>query len=51
MVYVCRAGHDDLVGAACTGPFPHPFTGVANQLAEVDVSAAIAPQVGAARRW
>ena len=46
-VYVCRAKHADLVNAACTGPFPHALTGAANQLLEIDVSAAVGPQVGA----
>jgi hypothetical protein len=46
-VYVCRAASSDLVGAACSGPVAHNFVGVANRLIEVDVSAAIAPRVGA----
>ena len=47
-LFVCRAQNSDLVGAACTGPLPHAFTGVTNRLLEVDVSAAIGAQVGAA---
>ena len=47
-LYVCRAQHADLVGAACTGPTARPFTGAANRLLEVDVSSAIGPQVGTA---
>jgi hypothetical protein len=47
-VYVCRAKHADLVAAACTGPIALPFTGVPNQMTEIDISAAIAPHVGAA---
>lgn len=47
-LYVCAAGSGDMAAAACTGPHTQPFTGVANQLLEVDVSAAIAPQVGPA---
>lgn len=47
-VYVCAANSGDMVAAACTGPVNHPFTGVANQLLEVDITAAIAPQVGLA---
>jgi hypothetical protein len=47
-LFVCRAQNSDLVGAACTGPLAHAFTGVTNELLEVDVSAAIGAQVGAA---
>jgi hypothetical protein len=48
-LYVCAAKSGDMATpAGCTGPFNHAFTGVANQLLEVDVSAAIAPQVGLA---
>lgn len=47
-VYVCAARSGDMAAAACTGPFNHAFTGVPNQLLEVDISAAIAPQVGPA---
>ena len=47
-LFVCAAKSGDLAAAACTGPFNHAFTGVANQLLEVDVSAAIGPQVGVA---
>jgi hypothetical protein len=47
-VFVCRAQNSDLVGASCTGPISHAFTSVANRLLEVDVSATIAAQVGAA---
>ena len=47
-VYVCAAKSGDAAAAGCTGPFNHPFTGAANQLLEVDISAAIAPQVGLA---
>jgi N-acetylneuraminic acid mutarotase len=47
-VFVCRAQNSDLVGAACTGAIPHAFVGVTNRLLEVDVSAAIGAQVGAA---
>ena len=45
---VCRAQNSDLVGAACTGPTPHAFAGVANHLLEIDVSAAVGAQVGTA---
>ena len=45
-IFVCRAENGVPVGSACTGPVAHAFTGVANQLLEVDVSAAIAAQVG-----
>jgi hypothetical protein len=47
-LFVCRAQNSDLVGAACSGPIAHAFTGVANRLLEVDVSTSIATQVGTA---
>ena len=45
-VYVCTAQNATLVGASCAGPFAHAFTGVANQLQEVDVSSELAPRIG-----
>ena len=46
-VFTCPAqsssGH---VNASCVGPVPHAFTGVVNQLIEVDVTATVAGQVG-----
>src|SRR5262245_37204825 len=47
-VFVCAAGHNDPVNAACSGLVAHPFVGVVNQLVEVDVSAAIASRIGTA---
>jgi hypothetical protein len=47
-VLICAAKNADLVGAACAGPFAQGFTGVANQLAEVDVSGIVAARVGTA---
>lgn len=45
-VIVCRAQNADLATGSCGGPFPHPFSAVANQLVEIDVSTSIAPHVG-----
>jgi hypothetical protein len=45
-LFVCTAQDAELVFSACGGPFNHPFTGVPNQLLEVDVSAALAPRIG-----
>ena len=45
-LFVCTAQDAELVFSACGGPFNHPFTGVPNQLHEVDVSAALAPRIG-----
>jgi hypothetical protein len=46
-LFVCQAENADIVGT-CTGPLPHAFTGVANQLTEIDISASIGPRVGSA---
>jgi hypothetical protein len=46
-VFVCPAENASVVTAACVGPFTGPFTGVANELLEVDVSAMVGPSVGA----
>jgi hypothetical protein len=46
-VLICRAENADAVTAACVGPLPEAFTGVANELLEVDVSAMVGPGVGA----
>jgi len=46
VVYVCAASNSDLVGASCTGPSNFPFSGLANQLVEVDISTAVGPRVG-----
>src|SRR5262245_28235152 len=45
-VLVCQAQNGGIVIGSCAGPTPVPFTGVVNQLAEVDISAAVAPKVG-----
>ena len=45
-VFVCPAQNGDIVTAACAGPFTQAFTGVANHLAEVDVSSAVAARIG-----
>ena len=44
--YVCSAQNSTLVGASCAGPIDQAFTGVANQLVEVDISAGLASHVG-----
>lgn len=45
-LFVCPAQNGDLVYAACAGPFARSFTGVPNQLVEVDISTLVAPRVG-----
>ena len=45
-VFVCPAQNGELVNGACAGPFTQAFTGVPNQLVEVDISALVAPRVG-----
>ena len=45
-VFVCPAQNGDLVNGACAGPFAQAFTGVSNQLVEVDISSLVAPRVG-----
>ena len=47
-VIICAAQNGQPVAGACAGPFPHAFTGVVNQLVEVDISADVATRVGAA---
>jgi hypothetical protein len=44
-LHVCTAEHSDMVNASCSGPSDQPFTGVVNQLIEVDISTALAPSV------
>ena len=44
-LFVCTAENSDMVGASCNGPIDQAFTGVVNQLIEVDVSTALAPSV------
>jgi hypothetical protein len=47
-VIVCAAQNGQPVNGTCAGPIAHPFTGVANRLSEVDISADLAPRVGTA---
>ena len=47
-VIVCAAQNGQPVTGTCAGPIPHAFTGVANRLSEVDISADLAPRVGTA---
>jgi hypothetical protein len=47
-LYVCKAAGAEMVTAACAGPFTQTFSSTANQLLEIDVSAAIGPQIGTA---
>src|SRR6185503_16226684 len=44
-VFVCSAQHGTMATANCAGPFAQPFTGVPNQLVEVDISAILGPRV------
>jgi hypothetical protein len=45
-VFICPAQNGELVYGACAGPFAQTFTGVPDQLVEVDISALLAPRVG-----
>ena len=45
---VCHAASGEFVAAACTGPHSVPYTGTANQLLEIDVTAAITSHIGVA---
>src|SRR5260221_11654528 len=45
-LFICPAKNNDVVSAGCAGPFTQPFTGVANELLEVDVSAIVGPRIG-----
>jgi hypothetical protein len=45
-VQVCAAENAQDVGAACAAVVAHPFVGAANQLLEVDITAAIAALLG-----
>jgi hypothetical protein len=47
-VFVCAAQNENPVAGNCAGPFAQPFTGVANQLVEVEIGAIIASRVGTA---
>jgi len=46
-VLVCAAQNGNPVAGACAGPFPQAFTGVPNQLIEIDIAPAIASRIGA----
>ena len=46
-VLICPAQNGNLVAGACAGPFTQAFTGVVNQLTEVDISTIVSPRVGA----
>ena len=45
-VLVCAAQNGAPVAGTCAGPFPQAFTGVASQLAEVEIGPAIASRIG-----
>ena len=45
-LYLCPAQATQMVTSNCSGPFTQGFTGVANQLLEVDVTAAVAAHLG-----
>jgi hypothetical protein len=45
-VFVCPAQNGNVVSASCAGPFAQTFTGVANQLVEVDISSLISSSIG-----
>ena len=48
-VFVCAAQDTDPVGPGlCSGQVDHAFVGVVDQLHEIDITAAVAPSVGAA---
>jgi hypothetical protein len=44
--YVCPAESSQIVTANCVGPFTQSFTSTANQLVEIDMSAAIGAHLG-----
>jgi hypothetical protein len=46
-VIVCAAESGQAAAGNCTGPVPYAFTGVVNQLLEIDISTAVASTVGA----
>ena len=45
-VFICAGRNAESVSGNCAGPIPHAFVGVANQLVEVDVTAAVAEKIG-----
>ena len=45
-VLICAAQNGTAVVADCVGPLPQAFTGVANQLVEVDITSMLAPRIG-----
>ena len=49
-VIVCAAQHGTTVVGDCSAAATLPFTGVANQLVEIDVSASLASRIGTAEQ-
>jgi hypothetical protein len=47
-VLVCAAQDGNMAGANCAGPFAQTFTGVANQLTEVEIGPMISSRIGVA---
>jgi len=45
--YVCAAQNGNSVSANCAGPFVQTFTGVANQLVEVEIGGVLSQHIGA----
>ena len=45
-VFVCAAENGNPVAAACAGPFTQAFTGVPNQLSEVEIGPMLASRIG-----
>lgn len=46
VVYECEVQPGNAATSNCSAATPHPFVGTANQLIEVDISAAVAARVG-----
>jgi hypothetical protein len=49
-VIICAAANADAVTTSCSGPIAHAFTGVSNQLLEIDITAVVGPKVGVSGR-
>ena len=45
-LFLCPAQSSQVVTASCAGPFTQAFTSIANQLLEIDISAAIGAHLG-----
>ena len=45
-VFVCQAQDGGAVGSGCAGPFTQSYTGVTNQLVEVEIGGLIASHIG-----